>query len=399
MWAGKKILLGISGGIAAYKSISLARLFVKAGAEVQVVLTPGARDFVTPLSLGALTGRPVYSDSFDANTGTWHNHVELGLWADVMIVAPATANTMAKMANGLCDNQLLACYLSARCPVFFAPAMDRDMYEHPGVLHNISKLQSFGNHLIDAEYGPLASGLEGKGRMAEPEHIFDVIDDFFKKKSTLSGKKILINGGPTYEHIDPVRFIGNHSSGDTAVFLAREAHRRGADVHLVLGPTRYKQTHFPFSVRHVTSAQDMLDACIDIALHADIVICAAAVADYRPKHQHAQKLKKTEQHLTLELERTPDILHTLGMNKRKGQKLIGFALETHNGEEHAQKKLVFKNADAIILNQPGPDTGFATSTNQVRIFFANGTNISSQLVLKEKLATWIWDTAISTLFS
>lgn len=397
MWAGKKILLGISGGIAAYKCISLARLFVKSGAEVQVVLTPGAHDFVTPLSLSALTGRPVYTESFDSNTGSWNNHVALGLWADVMLIAPATANTIAKMAQGHCDNLLLACYLSARCDVFFAPAMDLDMYAHPSVQINIQKLQSFGNKLIDAEAGPLASGLSGKGRMAEPEHIYRIINDFFKKSQSLRGKRVLITGGPTYEHIDPVRFIGNHSSGDTAVFLAREAHDRGAEVHLVLGPTKYKGQSFPFSVIHINSAVEMLRVCCEHSPFADIIICAAAVADYRPKVTHKQKLKKTEPTITLELEKNPDILHTLGERKRSNQIVIGFALETEHGEENAYQKLKSKNADAIILNSPGEHTGFATPTNQVSILFADGTIMKSELVLKEKLAGWIWDTIVERI--
>ncbi len=397
MWADKKILLGISGGISAYKSISLARLFVKAGAQVQVVLTPDARHFVTPLTLSALTGRPVYSESFDPDTGFWYNHVELGLWADVMVIAPATANTIAKMAHGHCDNLLLSCYLSSRCTVFFSPAMDLDMYAHPGVQANIKILQSYGNRLIDAEVGPLASGLEGKGRMAEPEHIFRNIEDYFRTSTTLAGKKVLINGGPTYEHIDPVRFIGNHSTGDTAVFLAQEAHNRGAEVHLVLGPTKYKGLTFPFDVRHVTSAFEMLETCLHFASHADVIVCAAAVADYRPKVRNEQKLKKNEPTLILELEKNPDILYTLGRQKKSNQILIGFALETENGEVNAFKKLKSKNADAIVLNSPGEHTGFATATNQVNLLYADGTILRSELVLKEKLAAWIWDTLSKSL--
>ncbi|MFN4299160.1 MAG: bifunctional phosphopantothenoylcysteine decarboxylase/phosphopantothenate--cysteine ligase CoaBC [Thermaurantimonas sp.] len=397
MWAGKKILLGITGGIAAYKSIHLARLFVKAGAEVQVVLTPSARDFVTPLSLSALTGRPVYTDTFEPESGQWNNHVELGLWADVMVIAPATANTLSKMANGLCDNLLLATYLSARCPIFFAPAMDLDMYAHPAVQQNIARLQSFGNYLIDAEVGPLASGLEGKGRMAEPEHIFQHIEQFFAAKSSLAKKKVLINGGPTYEYIDPVRFIGNHSSGDTAVFLAWEAHKRGAEVTLVLGPTRYKNDIFPFTVKHVTSALEMLDVFLPLSADSDIVICSAAVADYRPKVTFQQKIKKNEQNLLIELEKNPDILATLGKRKKENQVLIGFALETENQIENARKKLINKNVDAIVLNSPSQATGFSTPTNQVSVLFKDGTTATSQLVLKEKLASWLWDMFLKSL--
>ncbi|GCD78261.1 phosphopantothenoylcysteine decarboxylase [Thermaurantimonas aggregans] len=397
MWAGKKILLGITGGIAAYKSIHLARLIVKAGAEVQVILTPSARDFVTPLSLSALTGRPVYTDTFEPKTGHWNNHVELGLWADLMIIAPATANTLAKMANGLCDNLLLATYLSARCPVFFAPAMDLDMYAHPAVQQNIARLQSFGNYLIDSEVGPLASGLEGKGRMAEPEHILQHIEQFFAIKSSLAEKKVLINGGPTYEYIDPVRFIGNHSSGDTAVYLAWEAHNRGAEVTLVLGPTKYKNENFPFAVKHVTSAREMLDECLQLSVNANVVICSAAVADYRPKVTYDQKIKKSDQNLVIELEKNPDILAILGQSKREQQLLIGFALETENQFENARKKLLDKNADAIVLNSPSQTTGFSTPTNQVTVIFRDGTTAASQLVLKEKLASWLWDTFINTL--
>lgn len=391
MWANKKILLGITGGIAAYKSVYLARLFVKAGADVQVILTPAAKDFVTPLSLSALTGRPVYSETFDPETGQWNNHVDLGLWADVMVIAPATANTIAKMANGHCDNLLLATYLSARCPVFFAPAMDLDMYAHPSVQHNIKRLQSFGNYLIDAETGPLASGLEGKGRMAEPEQIFQSIELFFVNKSTLSAKKVLINGGPTFEHLDPVRFIGNHSSGDTAVHLAREAYQRGAEVTLVLGPTRYKNENFPFTVKHVTSAREMLDACLPAAAVADFIICSAAVADYRPKVVFDQKIKKNDHNLIIELEKNPDILSAIGHQKKAHQVLVGFALETENQLENARKKLKDKRADAIVLNSPGEMTGFSTPTNQVTVLFKDGTTVDSQLVLKEKLASWLWD--------
>ncbi|GCD79434.1 bifunctional phosphopantothenoylcysteine decarboxylase/phosphopantothenate--cysteine ligase CoaBC [Schleiferia thermophila] len=391
MLSGKKILLGITGGIAAYKSAFLARLLVKEGADVQVVLTPGALDFITPLTLSALTGRPVYVHSHDTTTGQWYNHVELGLWADAMVIAPATTNTLAKMAHGHCDNFLLACYLSARCPVFFAPAMDLDMYAHPAVQHSIQTLQTFGCHLIDSESGPLASGLSGKGRMAEPETILAHLQDYFRKRTSLSGKTVLINGGPTYEHIDPVRFIGNHSSGDTAVYLAREAHSRGARVTLVLGPTRYTSHTFPFEVVHVTSALQMHTECLARAASADVIICAAAVADYRPAEYQINKIKKNQDSLSIQLVKNPDILADLCQSKKAHQHIIGFALETENLTQNALTKLHQKKADAIIANSPGPHTGFATPTNQVTILYSDGTIHQSSLVLKNKLASWIWD--------
>jgi phosphopantothenoylcysteine decarboxylase/phosphopantothenate--cysteine ligase len=365
--SGKKILLGISGGIAAYKTATLVRLFIKAGAHVQVIMTPASKDFITPLTLSTLSKNPVFSEFYnkDEKNEEWNSHVELGLWADLMVVAPATANTLSKMANGLCDNLLIACYLSAKCPVYFAPAMDLDMYIHPSTLESFTALKAFGNTMIPAENGELASGLSGEGRMAEPENIVSFLEADLESKLPLKGKRILITAGPTYEAIDPVRFIGNHSSGKMGFEIAQSAANLGASVILVSGPTHCKIHHPLVQLIPVVSAQEMYDACHQYYPNADVAIAAAAVADYRPKTIALQKIKKTATDFTIELEKTKDILASLGESKKK-QFLIGFALETENEIENAKLKIQKKNLDLIVLNSLQDDgAGFGKNTNKV----------------------------------
>jgi phosphopantothenoylcysteine decarboxylase / phosphopantothenate---cysteine ligase len=365
--SGKRILLGVSGGIAAYKTASLVRLFIKAGAHVQVIMTPASKDFVTPLTLSTLSKNPVYSTFFnqDDENEKWNNHVEFGLWADLMIVAPATANTLSKMANGTCDNLLLATYLSAKCPVYFAPAMDLDMYKHPSTIASFKALAQFGNIMIPAESGELASGLSGEGRMAEPENIVAFLEADLESKLPLKGKKILITAGPTYEAIDPVRFIGNHSSGKMGFDIANSAASIGASVILVSGPTHCKVTHSSIQLVNVVSAQEMYDACHHYYEGVDVAIAAAAVADYRPKNVANQKIKKAAENFVIELEKTKDILASLGENK-KNQFLIGFALETENEIENAKAKIQKKNLDLIVLNSLQDEgAGFQKMTNKV----------------------------------
>ncbi len=367
MLRGKKILLGISGGIAAYKSASLVRLLIKAGAEVKVMMTPASTFFITPLTLSVLSKNEVYTNFFDEKSSnpTWNNHVELGLWADALVIAPATASTLSKMASGQCDNILLATYLSAKCPVFFAPTMDLDMYQHPSTVKNIQTLISYGNHLIPATTGELASGLHGEGRMAEPETIVDLLQDFLKKKETLKNKKVLITAGPTHEAIDPVRFIGNHSTGKMGIALAQETALLGAEVTLVLGPIAEISLPENIKVIKVQSAQQMLQACLSVYESQDIVIAAAAVADYRPEVVALEKIKKEADSFTIQLVKNPDILFTLGQQKIK-QFLVGFALETNNEIENAQKKLKTKNLDLIVLNSLQDEgAGFAKNTNKI----------------------------------
>lgn len=366
---GKKILLGITAGIAAYKTATLVRLFVKAGAEVKVILTPAAKDFVTPLTLSTLSKNEVIS-SFtieEDENATWNNHVEIGLWADFMLIAPATANTLSKMATGASDNFLLATYLSAKCPVFFAPAMDLDMYQHPATKKSFKTLESYGNIMIPAESGELASGLHGEGRMAEPENIREFIENNLKAKMPLANKKILITAGPTYEAIDPVRFIGNHSSGKMGFELAKAASKLGAQVILVSGPTALEIGSSGIDLVRVTSAQEMYEAVHEYFPAVDVVIAAAAVADYKPRAVAGQKLKKQASALIIELVPTKDILASLGEIK-KDQKLIGFALETNNELENAKAKLVRKNLDFIVLNSLNDEgAGFKKETNKVSI--------------------------------
>lgn len=365
--SGKKILLGVSGGIAAYKTATLVRLFIKAGAHVQVVMTPASKDFVTPLTLSTLSKNPVHSTFFDENdeNAEWNNHVELGLWADLMLIAPATANTMSKMANGNCDNLLIATYLSAKCPVYFAPAMDLDMYKHPSTLSSFNLLKGFGNIMIPAETGELASGLSGEGRMAEPENIISFIEKDLESKLPLKGKKILITAGPTYEALDPVRFIGNHSTGKMGFDIASRAAELGASVILISGPTHLNANNSVSKVIRVTSAQQMYDSCHEYFNEVDVAICAAAVADYRPKTVAGQKIKKSEADFTIELEKTQDILASLGKIKKK-QFLIGFALETENEIDNAKLKIQKKNLDLIVLNSlQDKGAGFGNPTNKV----------------------------------
>jgi len=364
----KKIIIGITGGIAAYKINYLVRDFVKAGAEVKIIMTKSTEDFVSPLTLSTLSGNKVYTDFYDENK-TWNNHVELALWADVMLIAPCTANTLAKIANGICDNFLMAVYMSAKCPVIIAPAMDLDMYAHPAVIRNLNIAKSFGHKIIPAEYGELASGLIGQGRLAEPETIFRTVgNEFTDTDPAFAGKKILITAGPTYENIDPVRFIGNHSSGKMGFDLAKEAAKRGAEVVLVSGPSSQKTDDKNIKVYRVTSAREMFDEVFKHYENADIAIMSAAVADYTPKVKATEKIKKNDDELTIELIKNKDILRTMG-EKKTHQFLVGFALETQNEEENAKGKLIKKNLDMIVLNSLRDEgAGFANATNKIKIF-------------------------------
>ena len=386
---GKKILLGISGGIAAYKTASLVRLFIKAGAHVQVIMTPASKDFITPLTLSTLSKRPVFSSFYEQENENqkWNNHVELGLWADIMVIAPATANTMSKMTNGICDNLLIATYLSAKCPVYFAPAMDLDMYKHPSTLESFKKLESYGNTIIPAENGELASGLSGEGRMAEPENIILFLEKDLESKLPLKGKKILITAGPTYESIDPVRFIGNHSTGKMGFDIAQSAANLGASVVLVTGPSNLTFENNLVKVIRVVSAQEMFDACHLYFNDMDVAIAAAAVADYKPKNQALQKIKKAADDFTIELEKTKDILASFGEAK-KNQFLIGFALETENEIENAKLKIQKKNLDLIVLNSLQDEgAGFGKPTNKVTFIDKNFNKEPMELKSKEEVAT------------
>lgn len=390
MLKGKKILLGITGSIAAYKSVLLVRLLIKEGAEVKVVMTPAAKDFVTPLTLSTLSKSEVLTDIF--KNDSWTNHVMLGRWADCMLIAPASCNTLAKMATGLCDNLLLSVYLSATCPVILAPAMDEDMWRHKATRQNIETLKLRGNILLPVENGELASGLSGEGRMAEPETIVAFLISYFAGRSALIGKKALVTAGPTYEQIDPVRFIGNYSSGKMGVAIAKELKSRGAEVTLVLGPT---QTSFEFeglSVVHIHNAEEMQDACIAVFDTMDIAVMAAAVADYKPAVVANQKIKKSDGILTLDLQKTTDILRHLGSKKKDKQVLIGFALETNNERENAIVKLKQKNADIIVLNSLRDEAaGFGKDTNKVTIFDKQGRETRFETKSKESVAKDIVD--------
>ncbi|MCB4797482.1 bifunctional phosphopantothenoylcysteine decarboxylase/phosphopantothenate--cysteine ligase CoaBC [Neotamlana laminarinivorans] len=365
--SGKNILLGISGGIAAYKTASLVRLFIKSGANVKVVLTPAAKDFITPLTLSTLSKNPVHSSftNEEDDNDVWTNHVDLGLWADLMIIAPATANTMSKMANGVCNNLLLAVYLSAKCPVYFAPAMDLDMYKHPSTLTSFNKLKSFGNIIIPATSGELASGLVGEGRMAEPEDIVSFIENDILNKLPLKGKTVIITAGPTYEAIDPVRFIGNHSSGKMGFEIAKAAANKGSKVILITGPTYQTVKHSLIDVVPVVSAENMYEAVHKYFNNSDVAILSAAVADFTPKEVALNKIKKSSDTLTIELTKTKDILASLGKIK-KHQYLVGFALETNNELENAKGKLKRKNLNLIVLNSLNDKgAGFKGNTNKV----------------------------------
>ncbi|MBF8151423.1 bifunctional phosphopantothenoylcysteine decarboxylase/phosphopantothenate--cysteine ligase CoaBC [Winogradskyella sp. F6397] len=384
----KNILLGITAGIAAYKSANLVRLFIKAGANVKVVMTPASKEFITPLTLSTLSKNPVYSSFVDEedDNQVWNNHVDLGLWADIFVIAPATANTMAKMANGVCDNMLLATYLSAKCPVYFAPAMDLDMYKHESTTTSFKKLASFGNKMIPAGTGELASGLVGEGRMAEPEDIVAFIQNDVLEQLPLRGKRVLITAGPTYEAIDPVRFIGNHSSGKMGFAIAKAASKLGAEVILVTGPTQQSVSSNFISVKSVVSAEDMYTEVHKHFNTSDIAILSAAVSDYRPKNVATQKIKKKETTLTIELEKTKDILKSLGAIK-KNQFLVGFALETNNELEHAKGKLKSKNLDLIVLNSlQDKGAGFGVSTNKVTFITSSNDIIENELKSKADVA-------------
>lgn len=386
--SGKNILLGISAGIAAYKTASLVRLFVKVGANVKVVMTPASKDFVTPLTLSTLSKNPVHSSftSDQDDNPVWNNHVDLGLWADLMLIAPATANTLSKMANGICDNLLLATYLSAKCPVYFAPTMDLDMYKHPSTLDSFKVLKHYGNIMIPATSGELASGLVGEGRMAEPEAIVAFIEDDILGKLPLKGKKVLVTAGPTYEAIDPVRFIGNHSSGKMGYEIAKAAANSGAEVILISGPTNETIAHNLIKIVPVVSAEDMYVATHKYYAKTDIAILSAAVADFKPKHIATQKIKKKVNTLTIELENTKDILASLGALK-KHQFLVGFALETNNELENAKGKLKAKNLNLIVLNSLNDKgAGFKTETNKVTFIDDNENVYQFQLKSKANVA-------------
>ncbi len=378
MLENKKIVLGITGSIAAYKACILARLLIKKGAEVQVVMTPAAKEFITPLTLATLTQKPVVSEFFDRRDGSWHSHVNLGLWADAMLIAPASASTIGKMANGIADNMLVTTYLSmkqsptsegkVKTPVFVAPAMDLDMYAHPSTQANLQKLQSYGNHIIEPATGFLASKLEGKGRMEEPEKIVEILEQFFAKQQKLAGKKVLITAGPTYEKIDPVRFIGNYSSGKMGFALAEVCAEQGAEVTLVSGPVMLQTKHPGIKRIDVESAQQMYEAATKHFPKADIAILCAAVADFTPKTTADKKIKRKGDNLKLELQPTKDIAAALGAVKKKKQVLVGFALETDNEQKNAKEKMERKNFDFIVLNSlQDKGAGFRVDTNKVTI--------------------------------
>ncbi|MDX1719322.1 MAG: bifunctional phosphopantothenoylcysteine decarboxylase/phosphopantothenate--cysteine ligase CoaBC [Salegentibacter mishustinae] len=394
---GKKVLLGISGGIAAYKSAFLVRLFIKAGAQVKVVMTPAAKEFVTPLTLSTLSKNEVFSSfTEDDEDEQWNNHVELGLWADFMVLAPATANTLSKMASGNSDNFLLATYLSAKCPVFFAPAMDLDMYKHPSTKNSFKSLKSYGNIVIPAGTGELASGLKGEGRMAEPEEIIEFLEAYFSENLPLQGKKILITAGPTYEAIDPVRFIGNHSSGKMGFELAKKAAELGAEVILISGPTHLEIDDPKINLIRVVSTREMYTAVHDHFENVDVAIAAAAVSDYKPRIVTAQKIKKAEENLSLELTKTQDILLSMG-KKKTHQKLIGFALETNNELEHARGKLLKKNLDFIVLNSMNDaGAGFKKDTNKITLVYKDSEK-AFDLKSKAEVATDILNEIVHLL--
>lgn len=393
MLKGKHIILGISGGIAAYKAVSLLRLFVKAGADVQVVITPAGKEFITPVTLSALSGHPVISEFFTANTGSWNSHVDLGLWADAVVIAPATASTIAKMANGVADNMLITTYLSAKAPVFIAPAMDLDMFAHPSTQRNLDWLRSYGNHIIEPASGELASHLIGKGRMEEPEQIFKVVADFLTRRKDMEGKKVMITAGPTYEKIDPVRFIGNYSSGKMGYALAEECAERGAEVVLISGPVSIKAHHPSIKVVSVESAQQMHDVALSAFADSDAAIMCAAVADYAPVVVAEKKIKREKDDIpVIELKKNPDIAAALGKIKKPGQMLVGFALETDNEMANAQSKLERKNLDMIVLNSlADKQAGFGVDTNKVTIIEKDGTVHSYEVKPKKEVAADIVD--------
>lgn len=388
----KHIVLGITGSIAAYKAASLARLLIKAGAEVQIVITPSGKEFITPVTLSALTGKPVVSEFFTANDGTWHSHVDLGQWADLMLIAPATASTLGKMANGVADNMLITTYMSMKAPVMIAPAMDLDMFAHPATTRNLEILRSYGNIIIEPASGELASHLTGKGRMEEPEKILAAVEDFFTKQEALSKKKILITAGPTYERIDPVRFIGNYSSGKMGFALAEECAGRGAEVTLIAGPVSLKVNHPNITRIDVESAEEMYNASVKAFPSMDAAILCAAVADFRPEEQYAEKVKRSGDILNISLVPNKDIAASLGKMKKANQLLVGFALETNDEENNALKKIVKKNLDFIVLNSLN-DTGagFKYDTNKIAILNRNGERKDFGLKSKKDVASDIID--------
>ncbi|UZD22171.1 bifunctional phosphopantothenoylcysteine decarboxylase/phosphopantothenate--cysteine ligase CoaBC [Algoriphagus halophytocola] len=389
---GKKIVLGVCGSIAAYKTAFLTRLLVKAGAEVRIIMSASAFDFITPLTLATLSKNPVLSKFQKDDTGVWNNHVELGLWADLFLVAPLSANTLAKFSNGICDNLLTATYLSARCPVMLAPAMDLDMYQHPAVVENLQKLSRYGNRIIDAESGELASGLYGQGRMAEPEHILHTLETFFSASADYKGKNVLITMGPTQEALDPVRFISNHSSGKMGLALANAFLSRGAEVYVVSGPISVTVDRTRFNWRDVKSAKEMYAHAAEWHAEMDICVFAAAVSDYGPADISPEKIKKDDSELTLKLVKNVDIAKELGAKKKTTQIHVGFALETENEAENAKGKLSKKNFDLIVLNSMrDAGAGFQLDTNKVRVYQANGMQVESDVEAKGDIAEMILD--------
>lgn len=381
----KKIILAVTGSIAAYKSALFVRQLIKNGAEVQVLMTPEATKFITPLTLSTLSKRPVFTEIISEES--WNNHVTLGLWADAMVIAPATANTLAKLSNGLCDNIVTATYLSAKCPVFIAPAMDLDMWKHPATIQNLERLRSFGDHLIPVGYGELASGLVGDGRMAEPEEIYRFLENYFEKRAELNGVHALVTAGPTYEPIDPVRFIGNHSSGKMGIAIAEELASRGAKVTLVIGPTKLQAAHPNIETVRVNTAGEMFQISSKHFPACQVAVLAAAVADYKPKTTQSNKIKKQNTELSIELERTPDIAEALGKMKNKNQLIVGFALETDNEEANAAEKLQKKNFDFIVLNSlRDTGAGFNFDTNKITIIHRDNTKKHFELKSKREVA-------------
>jgi phosphopantothenoylcysteine decarboxylase/phosphopantothenate--cysteine ligase len=396
MLENKKIVLGITGGIAAYKACNLARLLIKKGAEVQVVMTPSAKEFITPLTLSTLTHKPVVSEFFDRRDGSWHSHVDLGLWADAMIIAPATASSIGKMANGIADNMLITTYLSMKAPVFVAPAMDLDMYAHPSTQQNIQRLISYGNHIIEPGTGFLASKLEGKGRMEEPEKIVEVLEKHFSKQQSLTGKSVLITAGPTYEKIDPVRFVGNYSSGKMGYALAEACAKQGAEVTLVSGPVMLQTKHPAIRRIDVESAQEMYSAATTYFPQADIAILSAAVADFTPETTADKKIKRKGDELVLNLRPTQDIAAALGAIKNENQLLVGFALETDNEVQNAQDKMKRKNFDFIVLNSlQDKGAGFRVDTNKITIIDRQQGTTAYETKSKQEVAEDIVEYIIS----
>ncbi len=399
MLKGKHIILGICGGIAAYKSVYLLRLFIKAGAEVQVVITPAGKEFITPVTLSALSGKPVISEFFTANTGSWNSHVDLGLWADAMVIAPATASTIGKMANGIADNMLVTTYLSAKCPIFVAPAMDLDMFAHPSTQRNLQLLKEYGNLIIEPAAGELASHLVGKGRMEEPENILKAVEAYFRSTQELAGRHIIVTAGPTYEKIDPVRFIGNYSSGKMGYAIAEECAKRGAAVTLISGPVGIKAKHPSIKVVDVESAKEMHDAALAEFAACDAAIMCAAVADYTVENPATHKIKREHDELpVIRLKKNPDIAAELGARKRTGQVLVGFALETDNERVNAAEKLKRKHLDFVVLNSLNePGAGFKTDTNKITIIDKDGTERNYGLKDKKLVAIDIIDALVEKL--